>query len=613
MRANDKIKTDLLAGKQVKRNFHSPHPEFEIHIIINPIKDDSEQVTKCTLSGYAIEKANGAIVPYTYVRPLICKDINNVQVDIKTIINKITAKIPSETIDAKHTVRKKTDNKIFDIIKSVKDDVLSHKFDNMGIRTREQAYKYLLNSVAREMDKIDGPIYEEDMNNIVKKLVHRAATSGKGKRPQNGEIEKNYAASRNGVMDRLSRARDIYNYVRETHPVFNLPEVEFPIEARIPATRREQLKYLPDAVRVKLAKLIERDAENGVECAFGAGSMFHAGLRTAEAVAAIMKDFEFLCSSNYGRYFVQYQIIAGKRDPLLKTSNAYRYVAIVSAMCDLVRKKSKKLIGLGFAADEISEMPYVAAKDDLHKFLDPQELSAYVVKLLERAGCTAAFLTEAEQLMYEEPEYDDNGKPIYDLAAYILRRDWCSRACNVCGLQPWEVDYLLGHANKSNAKRDFGNPDRVNEIARKLERYVCDPEHTTNPAFRPIPIEGNTDYSLVGNEVYRFVTKQKTTIEIDLLTMEPNNPIYIEYKGKLYSYYRRTPEDQKSDRFNRPTIGVIHDMDYYSVILAELDETSLTQVAGRSEEANVTTVEENNDWNQSGEQLTFWTLVGEED
>lgn len=140
MKANDKIKSDLLAGKQVKRNFISPNPEFEIHIIINPIKDEGEQLTKCTLSGYAIEKANGASVPYTYVRPLVSKDINNIQVDIKTIINKITAKIPSETGDAKHTARKKTDNKIFDIIKSVKEDVLSHEFDNMGIRTREYSF-----------------------------------------------------------------------------------------------------------------------------------------------------------------------------------------------------------------------------------------------------------------------------------------------------------------------------------------------------------------------------------------------------------------------------------------------------------------------------------------
>ena len=72
--------------------------------------------------------------------------------------------------------------------------------------------------------------------------------------------------------------------------------------------------------------------------------------------------------------------------------------------------------------------------------------------------------------MIEEPDLVDVEK-ITDVTAYILRRDWATRACNICRLRPDQVDYLMGHSIQKDKKR-LSDPETRLLIAWALERYV---------------------------------------------------------------------------------------------------------------------------------------------
>ena len=133
-------------------------------------------------------------------------------------------------------------------------------------------------------------------------------------------------------------------------------------------------------------------------------------------------------------------------------------------------------------------------------------ISAYTRRLLNSCGIKKQILDSTSPLMTDEPDLDSNGKPTIDINAYILRRDWCTRAFAICGMTNYEINYLMGHAQRESKKQDFTSVDAQRHMATELERYVYSPDFSFNPKFKHIEIENEplylelaTEYNLVAN------------------------------------------------------------------------------------------------------------------
>ena len=134
------------------------------------------------------------------------------------------------------------------------------------------------------------------------------------------------------------------------------------------------------------------------------------------------------------------------------------------------------------------------------------------------AGLTAEDFAAAEQAMREKPDYDGFGRPVFDVCAYILRRDWSSRARNVCGLTSLEIDCLLGHRIRipTKMREDFRLVENLTKLSKKLERYVHDPEHSRHPGIVPHNLSHSVDIDPIPYDVVRFRNTSEEEVEVKL-------------------------------------------------------------------------------------------------
>ena len=87
--------------------------------------------------------------------------------------------------------------------------------------------------------------------------------------------------------------------------------------------------------------------------------------------------------------------------------------------------------------------PFNAAGKRQTSFVSCDVISAVGRRLLQICGCKEEFWDGSRELMRLEPDVEDGIQIGTDLTAYVLRRDFASRAANVCGATDQELTILV--------------------------------------------------------------------------------------------------------------------------------------------------------------------------
>lgn len=294
----------------------------------------------------------------------------------------------------------------------------------------------------------------------------------------------------------LASAHIIYQRMRDVDP--SLPDISLQPKFVGRRGQREQIKSLLNPIRQSLCGKITALATDNPRLAAGAVIMYDCGLRTAEAAAVHPNGI--VNTPDISSVFVSWQIKDGTRTKILKSKNAYRLVPM-SAW-------GSAMLALCFSS--------IGPLTDEEPLCDPRKLSAIVKEMLISSGLHENQYFSAESAMREKPDYDAFNKPIYDVAAYILRRDWASRARNICGLTSSEIDYLLGHKIAKKNRADYPSLAKQEEIAHKLDRYVHDPAVSRHPKYRPYKLGHAVDIDLMPYDMTRVINTSNEPIIVKL-------------------------------------------------------------------------------------------------
>ena len=436
--------------------------------------------------------------------------------------------------------------------------------------TFEKTLVYCLNNVFSRLDRYGKEISEEDIHSIQEELIQKACENKRGNR--------NRADAERSVAAQLYRADYVYQRLREQNP--ELPRLDLKMDKTGPRIQAEQCKALPDKVRVQLAHLLLRLLSTPFGgLALAAAFMLFCGLRTSEAAGVFFNDIRY--HGTFGSLFVSRQEQNGEIINNLKTKNAYRNVILPKILLDFLDIRIAFLQHLGFSVDRIQELPIACTAGNPETLTRSNAISALVRELLQLCGITDEFFQTVRDLTDREPDMVD-GEKVMDLAAYTLRRDWGTRACHFCGFTMDQVDYLLGHAPKSNRRQDYLTTEKQKELAWKLERYVFDPAHSAHPYFCPTGIAPGTENKYPASQAFRFCVEQrKLELRILFKYLEPKDSVKLVLtpdvtpEVKLNSF-----DDSPEMRQSRPLIGALNPEALIRNWISEADDINLSRWEG---------------------------------
>ncbi len=438
---------------------------------------------------------------------------------------------------------------------TIDDKSIFHQ-DSWNDDTFNKSISYFEKQVLPLLDNLGLDISREDIRSLHEELITRAKAHSKSY-----GIHNNVAYNLSGRMYRIDR---MYQVLRDASQTFNLLDIDLCMNNKRKKIQTEQPKALPNHMRIMLARLFFRlIATTFGGLALAAAMMLFTNLRTAESAAVYFGKIKKY--NTYAKYFVEYQEKDRKATNLLKTDNAYRWVILPQIMTDLLAERYNYLISLGYSDDYIKTLPITYIEGDPSVLTRSHDISAFVRKLLLLIGCNDRYFAAIYNLMHEEPDIVDNEK-VNDVSAYILRRDWATRACNVCGLKSDQVDYLIGHAIKKGQKVDYQTPESQAAMAYALERYVFDPDHSRNPAFSPIELNPGKRVDFLPSQAFVFEAKEKEVLlEITASCIEPGiaPKIIISPGSTGISITRFSIIDRPESRQTRPLIGDIMAVETY--------------------------------------------------
>lgn len=417
--------------------------------------------------------------------------------------------------------------------------------------TRHSTLQYLQRNVLPKLDQYGCSITEEDMHKIEAELTTAALNSSRS--------NSNEQTARQSVSSYLYRVDFILRRLSFLCP--ELPSVQFRMEA-VHIPQLEQAKSLPDVIRIRLAALLLHLIPNGLT--MGVILMFLLGLRPSEACAVEIGTLTL--ESDYLVCPVLVQMQGKKKVDRLKTDAAYRsavgpYLAVFFA-----RKRLDYLQSLGYSQEQLQVMPLVSSPKSPVTSASGSELSAYVRQLLSACGCSKEFWHSAAILMVKEPDISPESMAEKSVEAYVLRRDFITRALNCCGMSAVDVDYLVGHANRAPHMKDYTSPEIQQVLAAQLERYVFSPTHTRNPLFRAVPAVPGT-ICLQSFPAYRLCNQsnEPVLVDINLETLDGGGTILVRTTGqmKCAEYRDRCSIDDPELRAERPIMLLPHPENYY--------------------------------------------------
>lgn len=422
----------------------------------------------------------------------------------------------------------------------------------------------LLDSYGLEIDALD--------RNAILETIQKLAE-------ENGNFAGNPLATAKKVAQHIKDFDYMYPKLCCLRPQYGLPEVVLHVPNQTKDVQAEQCKALPERVRIMLATILLRLIPNGL--AIGGILMLTAMPRTAEACAPTFADIVFL--GNYAVYGILWQSNGNVRIADLKSSAAYRVIVLPKYAVDALKMRINWLLSQGFTREEISQMPAVSAANDPTRMASPNDLSAFLRKLLSLLGFDGTYWEAVDVVMRSEPDLDNDKTPLQDPTAYVLRRNGCTMCCNVCGMDPDLVDALMGHARSRYCKTEWDRyirrPDNWPRIAEHLEKVIYHPDHSANPAFLPIVVQPDTDYvSIVGNSCYQIEapSNSEMDVEIQVDTLEAGDIIVLKTAGRGVEASSETLYLDQSEG-NMPILGTIHERSYYEALSNQADAIDLDE------------------------------------
>ena len=375
---------------------------------------------------------------------------------------------------------------------------------NWGDRTHRATYTYWINHGFSSLIRTVAD--SEDPGEVIRKYRSELISDTKKHGRSHGKEERVIQT----VDTALKRMSELYKYLREIHPT--LPDVKLS-SACTPGRSipEEQIKTIPDDVFYPYVSFLEDSVTTDPKNVFSAVIMTGGGTRTAETVAVLPKEIQF-----YDRYCVVPIICQeekGVRVPRLKTDNSYRLLVLSNWATEILKNCIKEM---GLPNDY--DLPLMSAN----------ELSAWIRNALTRFG--PSFMNRAEKIEATNPDRDEKGNTIYDVSAYVLRRNAASRWLNVDGLSHDEVDMLLGHKSKRlNPVLFLSTEEDQREIAQKLERFVYSPHFSAHPALSPVELRDGSELEIIpySEMTFKNVTDHPMRIRIDCAAVIPGESAWI--------------------------------------------------------------------------------------
>lgn len=445
------------------------------------------------LRGYAIDAAS---VKINGSKTLSRKAKSEAEIPLaeQHLVAAVVKALPQKSVSREPKVALNAENpmvRAFEVLKGSGDIISTNWSPQVRERWMSYFYRNILPRIVNYLQKPFGIAEREQLlNELVEKIEKQGNSTG------------NWRTVINTAKNNMASADVIYQAMRRVDPT-TLPVIELAPARAGKTIQAEQIKSLPKEIRRKLARELEKRVEIEPLLVLGAICMWDGGTRTAEAAAVLPEDFEPIEHSEHVSLWVLWQEKKGKRNPLLKSDAAYRRVPLSYWGTQMVMK-CLEIIPLW--PEDKTDAPMTADK-----------LSSWIKSLLRDCGCDKDWWAAAVKEELRNPEIDSNGKPIYDVVAYVLRRDRSSRWRNLCGLLQ-ECDYLLGHADKKAKKRtvDYSLDEEQARIAYCCERYVYDRQCSLHPAYSPIRVRHGKDDMVPQFEEISLVNSGDTPVMLTL-------------------------------------------------------------------------------------------------
>ena len=390
--------------------------------------------------------------------------------------------------------------------------------------------------------------YVSGEKNFLPSDLEGIATALKVKKAQHSRSSGRQSDLEVSTYTDLTAANVIYQFIRAAHPDLGLPELNLvPASRRKIGARKEQEKCLPESVRQKLCRYVEAHWAQEPRFCYALTLMLCGGLRTAEAAGTRPERIEH--NTTYAIVKVHAQEKGGKIDKILKRDSSYRGVIIGCWASNILRQ----------CTDEIQKNDPDWEKDETAPVCLAQNLSAWVLARLYECGLSEAFLADARKCFEGDVYFDKDGKLMEDFSAYILRRDWASRARNICGYTSLEIDQQLGHkvTVPKSRRPNLKLTAEQEKLATKVERYVYSPNKTRNPEHSPIPLEVDVRKQIPTYRAVKYSNNSDTPMLVTLSfsALEADAVQLTVPCGATRKTVVTSRPDDVEQRQNRPIIG----------------------------------------------------------
>lgn len=405
--------------------------------------------------------------------------------------------------------------------------------------TCQGTLSYFSRQVLPRLDAMGDDPPTADLQAMFDELVTKAMLNGRSNRNRE-QAAKNVSAY-------LFRCDSCYRKLRML--ALYLPPIDLsPAIPHMIVVSPEQAKWLPEDIRKELTRRVSTEAPDSGAIT-GIALIYWVGLRTAEGAAVKCKDIILRDDHVVIPILTQIQ---RHHETALKTDNAYRIVVGPKILRDILKQRFEVMRKNGYTEDD-----YICA-DTPGAVPRPGKISDLGRKLLQEVGYSREAFDAASELQFREPDLGDNGLPTVDVTAYVFRRDWCTRACNICGMNSEDVDYLMGHAREDRKQiKDYTSPDIQAALAKQLERYIYDPAHSCDPSAVPMNVSAPIDeVEISDRRLFTLVNSGDAPIRVcvEAHSREPADPIVITAPTRAGIRLKRGHKDTPDDRAKRKII-----------------------------------------------------------
>lgn len=426
--------------------------------------------------------------------------------------------------------------------------------------TLRASVSYLKYQILPRLDKLGRSPTSGEIAKLQEELVEQASNS----KLSLGVSER----ARFNLIGKLRRCDTLYRQMQELLRSWLLPDLDLRMEGcRVPDV--EKCKSLPAAVRIRFAALLSiliPTPWGGA--ALCLGFMLLCGLRTAESAALFFRDITE--EAGIQLIWVLRQRNGQEVQRILKTENAYRRLPLVRLLSHWVEKRRTWLLEQGYSGEQISDMPLNGHPKDPERAVDSGAVSAIGRRLLQLCGCDGDYWNDVRTLMADAPDTSVDGGRMNDVTAYVLRRDFASRASNVCAVSKQELDIALGHRVQLPAyeKRAFHGIESMCTFRQKLERYVFDPGYSDHPAFSPVTVEAGTVGRLPAYGTVRLTVPEDMEIHLHTEALDAWQPVALSVSnGCVERFTALSRPDLPEERRVRPLPGSAAKRAYYTELI----------------------------------------------